>query len=401
MKFLNIFIPGVILLIPLGEILRIDLGNEIYLKPLDFFAVITAIVFLFTRIIQKKKLVHSKIEQSFLYFAAFSIFALLINSSRLSQAEFITSFLYWLRFVCIGSIYFSVKIIEKKVRGKIPLFLYISGSAFLLIGLVQYFLYPNLRNLYYLGWDEHNFRLFSSFLDPNFAGSMLVLFLVFQIGYALSLAKKHQIGLLYLNIFISLLTVVAVFLTYSRSAILMFVVSIIIYLILIKRKIIILFFIALLSIVFVLIFPTFNTENTNLLRRASSMSRIDSYIASIKIIKENPIFGIGFNAYRYFNTSDHDRKESNYQNHSGSGGDSSLLFVAATTGIVGLSTYIYVWYLIITRAFILWKNKSNYFALVVIVSCAGLFINSFFINSLFFPSIMVWMWIIIGVMDNN
>ena len=37
------------------------------------------------------------------------------------------------------------------------------------------FVYPDLRNLWYLGWDPHYYRVFATLLDPNYVGILLVL----------------------------------------------------------------------------------------------------------------------------------------------------------------------------------------------------------------------------------
>ena len=93
--------------------------------------------------------------------------------------------------------------------------LMVSGAIFIVFGYIQYLFYSNLRNLYYLGWDDHLYRLFSTFLDPNFAGIFLVLILLLTVQYFF-LERKTKIKIV-IAMF-SVLALIALYLTYSRSA---------------------------------------------------------------------------------------------------------------------------------------------------------------------------------------
>jgi len=63
------------------------------------------------------------------------------------------------------------------------------------------------------------------------------------------------------------------------------------------------------------------------------------------------------------------------------------LFVLATTGVLGLSAYAYLWFKIIADS-----RKQ----VIVLASLAVLLASSFFINSLFYPWALVWLMIILG-----
>lgn len=422
MKVLNFLLILILLSLPFGELLRFDLGNNISLKPLDLLVVVTAIYFFLFAVIKNKKLQNTFLNKPLIIFSTTALFSLLINSFYLKTDQLIVAFLYWLRFVCYASIYFIILSLNKNVLKKIPAILLFDGLIILILGFIQYFLYPNLRNLYYLGWDEHNYRLFSVFLDPNFAGAFFVLYLIFLLGFQLSLRAKRSnllkssgqapqsfrlprffqsLAMTKYGIYIlSGLTFIAIFLTYSRSALLMLVVGVGTYLILIRKKNYLFALIGLLALIITVLIPTFNKENTNLLRITSSLARVESYNKALRVISDHPFFGVGFNAYRYaqqsygvYNTS------TKYQSHGDAGADSSLLFVTATTGVVGFTAYLYLWFVILKLALSYRKQKNNVYSVVLISSIVGLFVNSIFINSLFFPIIMLWMWITISLIE--
>ena len=134
----------------------------------------------------------------------------------------------------------------------------------------------------------------------------------------------------------------------------------------------------------------FNIENVNLFRAVSSEARLETAGNALLIIKNNPLIGVGFNSYRYAQFRYGLRNRANAQSHADSAPDNSFLFVIATTGIVGFILYLFLW----VRVF---KISS----VLAIASITGVFINSMFINSLFYPFIMLWLWIIIAIKENN
>lgn len=182
MTILKIFFVLLLLFFPLGELARFDLENSIAFTINDILLVIVISIFIlnsaFKKNIQKK--FNSPLSVPIALFASIGLFSLVINSIYLKQAEFFTSFLYLLRWVLYAGVYFVVRSFDSYFKSKILILLVIAGMIIVAGGYLQYFLYPSLRNLYYLGWDEHLYRMFSSFLDPNFAGIFFVLFILFN-----------------------------------------------------------------------------------------------------------------------------------------------------------------------------------------------------------------------------
>ena len=138
----------------------------------------------------------------------------------------------------------------------------------------------------------------------------------------------------------------------------------------------------------------------NLFRQTSSNARLANYDVALKVIQDHPVFGVGFNSYRYTKDLyglDHDWVDS--PSHADAGVDNSFLFILATTGILGFTCYSWFWIRIWKGALYKFKKRKNIFCAVIIASISGLFINALFINSLFFAPLMFWMWIVIGLLE--
>jgi O-antigen ligase len=274
-----------------------------------------------------------------------------------------------------------------------------SGTVVVLIGYIQYFLYPDLKNLFYLGWDEHLYRMFSSFLDPNFAGAFFVLVFILILGLIYQSLRNSLISKAVALSLLNFFVLIAVYLTYSRSAFVMLAISLSVFLFLIKKwKLIVFTLIGLLLIVFI-VPKSFQTEGTNLLRTFSSEQRIESSQIAIKIFQTSPVFGIGFNSYRYAQNKIGLNNQIWQTTHSGAGTDNSFLFVLATTGIIGLVLYLYL--ILRIASFAKDNFKNNVFSLILLSSFTGLIVNSFFINSLFYVFILEWIWIEVSLIENK
>lgn len=414
MKLLQLLFIIVLILFPFGEVLRFDVGNNVVLKPLDLFVGLTGLwwfLLLFFRHpelvsgsqkeMMLKQVQHDKISKLLFLFILICCISLIINSTWLKPLELVTAGLYLLRWFAYAMVFFIVIAFNEHFKNIIKKLLVIDGLLIVVAGFVQYFFYNNLRNLYYLGWDEHLYRLFSVFLDPNFAGSFFVLYFLFigSILYKKIQHKDYHWFLFYSGILVT--TVIALLLTFSRSALLMFIVSIVTALILLKKKKFIFVLFACLLLFFLIISPWFYLENINPLRTASSEARVETARHALQIIHNHPIIGVGFNAYRYAQIHYGFREEqSRFPSHADAGVDNSFLFVLATTGGVGFVSYLFMWHTLISSRLTATRSK-NIFAVVVVASVAGLFVNALFINSLFFTPLMLWMWILLGLSNGS
>ncbi len=380
-----------LLFLPFGEILRFGLGNDIYFKPLDAIAILLTVWVAVLYI--RNKSWRASLKWHYFFFPVVGLLSLLINTFWLQPKETFVAFLYLIRWIGYMSIFFAVIQLDDKFKSKIQQLMIVDGIVILLIGYLQFFLYPSLRNLFYQGWDEHLYRMFSSFLDPNFAGTFLVLYLFFIFGFLFQKLKKLSKKMFFVFCSLIVITLIAIFLTYSRSAFLMLIVSGITFFLLLQKRKFIFILIGLLTLFILIISPYFYIENLNLFRVRSSMARLVTDQHALIVIRDHPIVGVGFDAYRYAQEKYHFQKEpSKFPDHADAGVDMSLLFVFATTGVVGLAAYCFLWFKLLKAS----RQKQNMQGVVAFSSSIGLFVNALFINSLFFPAIMMWMWLQFG-----
>ncbi|MEK7160292.1 MAG: O-antigen ligase family protein [Patescibacteria group bacterium] len=384
---------------PIAEIGKVQLDNGVSISINDVFLLLLVSAWIFFKIRYKKQKKYF-LQKPILIFVSICLITLILNFYNLTLEMFLISLLYLVRFASYVSLYFIIKEFDLNTKNKISFFLLFSGFITVLIGYIQYFFYPSLGNLFYLGWDEHLYRMFSSFLDPNFAGVFFVLYFIFSLIFVKEYFVKRIIYKLISVSFISILTLIAVYLTYSRSALVMLFVGIITFLILSKKGKLVFIAVSILTLMIFMSPKSFKTEGTNLLRTVSSEARIVSIKQGFYIFEKNPVFGVGFNAYRYAQNKYLGLNNIYWKTtHSGAGTDNSFVFVLATTGIVGFIAYIYFLYNIFYLSkFNLVKSK---YAVVLFSSLLGLLASSFFINSFFYVFILEWVFILAGLTENN
>lgn len=399
MGLLKLFFVLSLISLPLGQVARLQFENAISIILSDFFVSILFFVWLIVSIRRKKILKQfSKPIPIFIFVASLSLF---VNIRFLNQWEFFVSLLYLVRWICYLGLYLSLSLFDNNFKKKIIYLIVFIGAIIIFGGYIQYFFYSSLRNLYYLGWDEHMYRMFSVFLDPNFAGAFFVLYFLFILGLIFRCFEKKENNKIKLLAFVLLLTasLIAVFLTFSRSALITFF-SVLFIFLYIKKSIKWIFLaIFLFLIFFALIYKNFNIVNINLFRIVSTEARLKSASDALKIIEKNPVLGVGFNAYRYAQIR-YGLKHGigALESHADAGTDNSFLFVLATTGIIGLVSYLYMWGFLFKNKY---SSEFKWLKPVFICSVFGLFINSLFINSLFYPLILMWIWIILGLKESK
>ncbi len=401
MGVLKIVFIILIVLLPFNEIFRLEYGNGLAIKLFDIMVGVLGISWILQNLKDLSSVYKNAIGKYIIMFCGIASVSLLVNFPRFSEEQILIGLLYLVRFVFYALIFFIVKSFPESFRKKILILLCVAGVVIAFIGFIQYIYYSNLQNLYYLGWDHHMYRLFTVFFDPNYAGAFLVL--VFTLIGTILLQKKLMLKKknAFLTISVAII-IVALYLTFSRSAFIMFFASFLTFCFLEKKMRFFLFILIIALITFIFSSKNFYIENLNLLRTASTYARVESMRNAMLIISENPLLGVGFNTYRYIQVHMGYRNiKGADKSHADAGTDNSFLFVFATTGIVGFIVYIRMWSVILMRSYRAYKKKHQIIGLIVFCSSIGLLVNALFINSLFYTSIMLWIWTIIGVMESS
>lgn len=316
---------------------------------------------------------------------------------ELGVLGFISSISYMGRLILYLLLTIPLLTLPKTQLGRFKKWMLYSGFLFVGLGYLQYAYYPSLRNLYYLGWDEHLYRLFSTFLDPNFAGIFIVLIIFLYTSFFLNVARKVRTSrqVLFLGGYMFLLP--ALFLTYSRSSIIVFIVSSVILLFLLKKTRYILVLVALVIIGIIAIPKNLAGEGVNLMRTASAVSRFQYSERALQIFLDQPIVGVGYNTLRFTSERYGFVKGAGVlQSHAAAGVPNSYLVILATTGIVG---FLAAGYFLLRVIWGIRVNKGEqYFTIVVMVSLVGVLFGSLFENLLFYAPIMIWLILITGIL---
>lgn len=365
-----------IVLFPLGQLLRVEtyqFGVYVVAHPIDLVALLS-LPYLF---IVKKEQRFRQLGTILFIFAFTWVFA--FGIFKLSES--LTGLLYLLRIISYYSFALCVNYIAKgrRTRKLILIALLTSISIFMLYGFYQYIFFYDLRDLFYSGWDDHYFRFTSTLLDPGYAVVVLIAGLIILLKTEI---KAHAT----LKYILLALYMLAIILTFSRAGYITLLFALIYTYKRYYKKIIL---VALVILSIILIVPKPRSSGVELLRTFSIVSRINNYSETVGIFSSNPLFGVGFNnicEYRlkYLNTN-------NIVSHSCSGSDSSLLLLLATSGVVGLMTFLYGIY----KGYRTTAN-DHYGDLLSIIFIVVL-VSSFFNNSLFYNFIMGILAILLGL----
>jgi putative inorganic carbon (hco3(-)) transporter len=177
-------------------------------------------------------------------------------------------------------------------------FLVVGVTIFAVFGILQAFFLPNFAFIVHpdaqaggYDWDAQTVRLVSTFLDPNFAGCLIAMALASSVAF---LEEGYRRVWMLCGVF-----GLALILTYSRGSVLAFLVAFL-YLILTgksrRRAIAAAFLIGLVLVAAVpYVLPHAQDLGRFTVQDESAQSRVDGWSLCLKVIRDNPVFGIGFN----------------------------------------------------------------------------------------------------------
>lgn len=335
---INIQLYFLFLLLSLGQLGRISfLGQQINWYLFEIVLLVTSFI-LFFRYKFEPWLQIAKNWKSAIFFLGALVLSLVISLMRFSLIENVVAALYLARIFLYFSYFFYLGYHAKKYP-KTKKHLFNSFLVFVCItlvtSLVQYFLYPNLRNLIYEGWDPHLYRMFGLFFDTSIASAVYGLIFLTTI-FIFDKFKKHD-----LFAWIILITSGGgILLSFSRTVYIVLLVITGIYLLFKKNftAIAVLFLLFLTALVIV---PKPFGEGVNLTRSFSVLSRLQDYKNAFKIMSKHPFFGAGYNHIRYEKRKMNLIESANFNvTHSGASFHSSFLILAAGAGLIGLLSFL-------------------------------------------------------------
>lgn len=409
-----------ILMLPvIGELYRLPIGGESGTLLSDIAIAGLVTIWAIEKFRLRKKISNNKFLVPLGYFFGAGIFSLIFSLTFLKFSEMAAGSLYLFRFaeyVLLGIVTFdSIK--TNKDRHTIVTWMVIAAVCIAVAGFIQLIIYPDLGKLEEYGWDPHQNRLVSTWLDPNFIAGFLGYITSILAGitvYTKNFLKKTGLFLV-----IGIL-VTALFLTYSRSGYVAAATSLGLIGILKSRKLLIG------GIILMMIGLNFSPRaqervedlmhsiqslvfNTNENPDATARLRIVSWNQTLELIQKRPWFGSGYNTLKYVKYNEGFVSDPSV--HSASGSDSSILTVLATTGIAGTIPFLILHWEMMKLAFLNWKKKNTGdseketsfqgYGLGVFCGLTGLAVHSLFVNSLLFPQILITLWISAGLLKTQ
>jgi len=373
-----------------GQLVSLPIAAGARISLLDIFVVA---LLMYGAVRSGKKRIIPALWMPIMAFFGIALLSLIGTLTSLPLYATGGGLLYILRWMLYAALYWVAagKLFPPKIWSTT---LIVSGVVTAGLGLVQYRWYPDLRNLAYLGWDPHYERLFGTLLDPNFTGIILVVTLLSLLGWE----EKRQF--LWLKLSCIIVTLAALVLTYSRSSLIALVAGLVMWGILTGKKLAVGILIG--SVILALLLLPDSGEGRNLLRTVSSYARIGNAERAVGLIREKPILGHGFNILRFVSTQRSWIDESSAPSRSGGGLDTSILFVGATTGIAGMVVYGYMVVSLLRLGLRAVAHKKLHFiGAVYVSSILAIIVHSLFINSLFYPWVMVWVWMGTGAVEQQ
>jgi len=357
-----------------GQLLRLQFTPSIALYPHDLTILLINSLWLIT---SASRFSLSKLPRLIYWVPAFALIALLsllVNFARLDFTHPLVSasgVLYLLRWLNLGLLLPVTYHLLSTHRLSLHLdhWLLNWALAIAILGLVQYIFIPDTRFLYAYGWDDHLNRLISTIFDPAFTGLLLIL------GLILAELRSKPNHIIIASFYVSIA------LTYSRASYLTLIA--IIFLLGFKLKSLRLVVSRLtIFLILIILLPHTEGEGVNLSRTYSITSRVESSEIAINQASHFSLLGIGFNNYRLLTPNIR-----LVPNHNSSP-DNSFLLLLVTTGLVGTAVYLYFWGQALTWGF--------HHSATIFISLSAISLHSLTNNSLFYPFIMIWWWLLLA-----
>lgn len=376
-----------------GQLTRINLTTSGGIVASDLVVPLFLLSWLGYKIIRRQKFTFSPMDGSLMAIIFIFIVSFLLAGFHYHS---LTSLFYLIRLIMYLSLFwpFYELLLDKKHSALNLLIFETAIYLLILLGFIQLMVFPNLLSLIIYGWDPHKNRMVATFLDPNLLAGFL------NIAFAYFLAKFYAYEKPWWEKIWPLLIVgLAIALTVSRSGWLMLAIILTIFGIFYDRKIFIAgALVVALAFFFVPRFSERIREGIDL--QGSAVLRLGSWEQGYQLIKDEPLFGVGYNNLEQAKLEKGFITEADFKSHSVAGLDSSLQVVWSTTGILGLLFYLY-WYFknifLGFKAYFAKAKKAAHFGLAIAAILLGFLVESLFVNSLFYAPIILELMFVLAV----
>jgi O-antigen ligase len=398
-------LPILVILLLCGQTLRMPVAlisfKSTAILPNDVGLGCFVLVYVIHKLYSRRLFIqHAALAKPIFVFIAVATLSLGVNIHyyALSRHEIIVSSLYFLRWILYCAVYFIVFDLIRS-RKDLTEFLGVVGAGVLLFavfGIYQAIFLPNFAFMVHpeaaagSDWDIQYNRLVSTFLDPNLAGCLLAMGLVFAVALMMEGYRKAWLAIVILG--------TAIILTYSRGACLSFL-SAYFYLVATgknkRRAFIAAGAIAVLALaVAPYVIPYAERYNKFTISDASARARLDNWQLGVGLVEDNFFFGIGFDTlafivprYGYLTSG-----------ASAFGLDGGLLLIFALTGVFGFTTYCCLLGKVMQMAHFVGRHSKDKLFVALTKGAAAsaivIVVSSLFTSSLTYVFTMEFSWMV-------
>ncbi|AKM84989.1 TPA: hypothetical protein DHW58_01915 [Patescibacteria group bacterium] len=388
---------GLLVGIGLGPLARFNVAGQ-NLLLLDVIVGVTVVVALAAALYQKTFRWPPK-GLMLAWGILMSIFALswLVAAPSLGSASW-PALLFLIRFVVYGTL--LIALYPHLSSGRSPLYLRLWLTMFVAVaagGWLQLGLTPDLRIYEYLGWDPHQGRLVSTWLDPNLVG----IFLSSGVGLALLAvplaATRRDRVVTWLVVGFLIVSVLA---TLSRSA---FIALLIILAVIgwYRYRRVLWLGLGLIILAGVAI-PGLRDRLTGAWQLDTTVRyRLESWSEGWQLFTAHPWLGVGYNAIPVARYAAASPGVEVLSDRASSGFDSSLLTIAVAAGGAGLLAWLWWVAAVLRLAWRGWSHHQMVFGSALASVTLALLGASWFVNAwLAAPMLATW-WLMIGLCLNE
>lgn len=405
-----------LVLVPVGgELLRVPLGG-FDLLPSDLILLVLYPTWLWHKIRSDRRIRIGSVGKVTFVFIGVLLITFLLNALRFPASEMFTAGAYLIRFLMylgIGPLIYDLLSYKKTFLKTLGLGAFISFGLIAFLGFLQLKFFPNFLKLglHYAGWDPHIGRLTSTWMDPNFVGGYLALMISVVTALALYFRQKRNRAFYLIFVGLAGLGLLALYLTFSRSAYLTFLAALFVVAFFKSRKLLVAT-----VLVALLAFAGSARVQERVLGAVDSAKallgldaqtpldptaelRVWSWSFAREIITDHPYLGIGFSRYKF---EINNRGHGLLTDHAAGGSDSSLLTLWATSGIFGLLSFLAIGFVAFVKSLRFLEthdDRDSYLMAGLVGGFAGMLVHSVFVNSLLYPPIMIFVYGGLGILD--